>query len=251
MTLPPVMAVTPDGLTGVGAGVTPWLMTLPIHRALRSDPDGLTDDDVVAGARAGHRALFEVLMRRNNQRLYRAIRAVLRDDVEVEDVMQQTYLSAFAHLDQFAGAAKFSTWLLRIGVHEALARLRQRRPLESLEQRGDDREPAPVEIQTPTPEDRSAGRELASFLEELIDQLPVHYRQVLVLRLVQELDTAETAAILGLGEETVRQRLHRARAMVGRAIEQRVGSFAAAVFAFEAPRCDRVVAAVMARLPRR
>src|SRR2546425_877975 len=111
---------------------------MPIQADLQTLAEPLTDEQVVARVRAGDTALFEVLMRRNNQRLYRAVRAVLRDEAEVEDVMQQAYVSAFAHLHQFAGEARFSTWLLRIGVNEAFGRLRQRRRhLEPIEDHED------------------------------------------------------------------------------------------------------------------
>jgi RNA polymerase sigma-70 factor (ECF subfamily) len=214
----------------------------------------MTDEEVVARVRGGDTPLFEVLMRRNNQRLYRAVRAVLRDETEAEDVMQQAYVSAFTHLDQFAAQAKFSTWLLRIGVNEALGRLRQRhRHLELADEgdEGDNLGPLPMEALMPTPEDRAANRELASLLERTIDELPGLYREVFMLRLVEGLDTAETAAVLDLGQEAVKQRLHRARGMVQQLIEARLGASASAVFEFHAPRCDRVVAAVMARLPAR
>jgi RNA polymerase sigma-70 factor (ECF subfamily) len=227
---------------------------MPIQPELQSVAEPLSDEEIVARVRAGDTPLFEVLMRRNNQRLYRAVRAVLRDEAEAEDVMQQTYVSAFTHLDQFAAAARFSTWLLRIGMNEALGRLRQRRRhLESIDDReGEDNlGPLPLEARMPTPEDRAADRELASLLERTIDELPGIYREVFVLRLVEGLDTAETAAVLDLGEEAVKQRLHRARAMVQKLIEQRVGTSASAAFESHAPRCDRVVAAVMARLPAR
>lgn len=210
-----------------------------------------SDEQLVARVRAGETCLFEVLMRRNNQRLYRAVRAILRDESDVEDVMQQAYVAAFTHLGQFAGAARFATWLLRIGMNEAKARLRgRRRHLVSIDDpQSDDviREDEPMPT---TPEDRAAGRELAALLEETVDRLPELYREVFMLRLVEELSTADTAAVLGLGEEAVKQRLHRARAMVQQAIEARLGASAQGAFSFQAPRCDRVVAAVMARIAR-
>jgi len=225
---------------------------MPIQPALERAAQPLSDEEVVARVRGGDSAFFEVLMRRNNQRLYRTVRAVLRDEAEAEDVMQQAYLSAFAHLDQFAGEARFSTWLLRIGVNEALARLRQRRRHLQIEPKDqDDAESLPVEADMPTPEERAADRELAELIETIVDGLPLGYREVLVLRLVEGLDTAETAAVLDLGQDVVKQRLHRARQMVQGSIEARVGAAAAAAFEFKAPRCDRVVAAVMARLPGR
>jgi len=208
-----------------------------------------SDEELVARVARGETALFEVLMRRNNQRLYRAVRAVLRDGVEAEDVMQQAYLSAFAHLHQFAGDARFSTWLLRIGVNEALGRLRQRgRHLELLKDPED--EAAPLEAPMPTPEDRAADHELATLMEGIVDRLPDAYREVFVLRLVEGLDTAETASVLDLGEAAVKQRLHRARLLVQQLLDQHVGASARTLFQFQAPRCDRVVAAVMARLPK-
>jgi RNA polymerase sigma-70 factor (ECF subfamily) len=207
-----------------------------------------SDEELVARVTGGETALFEVLMRRNNQRLYRTVRAILRDGSEAEDVMQQTYLSAFAHLHQFAGEARFSTWLLRIGVNEALGRLRQRgRHLQALD---DEDQAAPMEGPMATPEDRASDHELATMLEGIVDRLPGTYREVFVLRLIEGLDTAETAAVLDLGEEAVKQRLHRARLMVQQMLDDHVGVSARALFQFQAPRCDRVVAAVMARLPR-
>ena len=85
-----------------------------------------TDEEIVDRVRAGDLALYEVIMRRYNQRLYRVARAILHNDAEAEDVMQDAYVRAYTHLDQFAGRAPFSTWLTRIAVHEALARLRSR-----------------------------------------------------------------------------------------------------------------------------
>src|SRR6476660_8046180 len=93
----------------------------------------LSDEQVVAQVVAGQTALFEVLMRRHNERIYRAARAIVRDDREAEDVMQQAYVNAYAHLRQFDGRAKFSTWLTRIAVHEALARARKRGRYEAVD----------------------------------------------------------------------------------------------------------------------
>jgi RNA polymerase sigma-70 factor (ECF subfamily) len=226
---------------------------MPIRPELERVADPLGDEEIVARVRGGDTAFFEVLMRRHNRSLYRAVRAVLRDDTEAEDVMQQAYLSAYAHLHQFAGQARFSTWLLRIGVNEALGRLRQRRrhlqPIEDQEQTEDRTTPGALEDRMPTPEDRAADHELAVLLEGIVDGLPATYREVFVLRLVEGLDTAETAAVLDLSQEAVKQRLHRAREMVQGSVEARMGSAAAGAFEFRAPRCDRVVAAVMARLP--
>jgi RNA polymerase sigma-70 factor (ECF subfamily) len=205
-----------------------------------------TDDEVVARVRAGDTALFELLMRRHNQQLYRAARAILRDEADAEDAVQQAYLQAFAHLDQFAGTARLSTWLTSIVVHEAFARLRKRghAPLALVDDAADENVPDGGD----SPETTLDRREMARLLEETIDGLPELYRTVLVLRDVQELDTAETAACLGVSTEAVRVRLHRARQLARAELLERAGLAVADVFAFDGARCDRIVAAVMACL---
>ncbi len=208
----------------------------------------LSDEEVVARVRRGETALFEIVMRRYNQRLYRAARAILRDDAEAEDVMQDAYVRAFTHLDQFAGRAAFGTWLTRIAVHEALARARRRglfQPLGEESADGDDmitfRSAADVERQ-------AADRELGRMLEAAIEALPDPFRAVFVLREIEEMSTAETAAALDLREETVKTRLHRARALLRRALYAGTREAAHEVFQFGFTRCDRVVAAVLGRI---
>src|SRR5690349_18668055 len=104
-----------------------------VNAAVLERWQALSDEQIVAQVVAGQTALFEVLMRRHNERIYRAARAIVRDDREAEDVMQQAYVNAYAHLRQFAGRAKFSTWLTRIAVNEALARIRRRRRFDALD----------------------------------------------------------------------------------------------------------------------
>jgi len=211
----------------------------------------LTDAEVVARVRAGETALFEILMRRHNQRVYRVARAVLKDETEAEDVMQQAYINAFTHLDQFAERAQFSTWLTRITVHEALARRRRRKAQAASS--AADRDPDGEVMESliavePDPERQAYAAELGHVLESAIDGLPDTYRIVFMLREVEGLSTSETAAGLALREEAVKTRLHRARAMLRRAITQRLGSISAQTFQFHATRCDRVVAAVLTRI---
>jgi RNA polymerase sigma-70 factor (ECF subfamily) len=212
----------------------------------------LSDSQIVTRIRAGEPALFEVLMRRHNQRLYRTARAVVKDEGEVEDVMQQAYINAFTHLHQFEERAQFATWLTRITVNEALARRRKlqqfeaRLPAESEQDRGE-----PMEMFTspePDPERQAYAGELQRVLEDAVDSLPEAYRTVFMLRDIEGLSTSETGEGLGIGEEAVKTRLHRARAMIRRAVTARIGQAAAGAFQFQAPRCDRVVAAVMARI---
>ena len=206
----------------------------------------LTDEQVVAEVAAGHTALFEVLMRRHNERVYRAARAIVHDEREAEDVMQQAYVNAYAHLRQFDRRAKFSTWLTRIAINEALARVRKARklsPFDDDEDAGRMASPAP-----PDPERMAFSAELRGLLELAVDALPDSSRAVFVLRQVEGLSTAETAEALELSEDVVRTRLSRARAAIRRDLYERAGLAASEAFRFLQPRCDRVVAAVFARL---
>jgi RNA polymerase sigma-70 factor (ECF subfamily) len=211
--------------------------------AASSAAAGLTDEQIVARVLAGETALFELLMRRYNQRLYRITRGILGDDAEAEDVTQDAYVRAFAHLGQFAGRARFSTWLTRIAVHEASARRRRRRR--------DVEEGLPMLVSTAAgPEERAADRELARTIQAAVAALPEVYRTVFLLREVEGLSTAETAACLEITEETAKTRLHRARALLRNHINARVGASVRQAFEFAGTRCDRLVAAVMARITR-
>lgn len=210
--------------------------------ALRLAWEGTSDETIVARLVGGETALFEVLMRRHNQRLFRAARAIVRDDDEAEDVMQEAYIQAFTKLHQFEGRAKFSTWLTRIAVHEALARLRKRR-LDG----GPDGEP--MESTSPSPEDAVANRELGQMLDRLVDSLPEAFRTVFVLRAVEGLSAGEVAECLAIPEETVRTRFYRARHTLQLSIEQQLMDSASSVYAFHLARCDRIVGTVFARLP--
>jgi RNA polymerase sigma-70 factor (ECF subfamily) len=202
-----------------------------------------TDAEVVRGVLAGDVALFEVLMRRHNQRVYRTVRAILRDEAEVEDVMQQAYLRAYAHLRDFEGASSFSTWLVRIAVNEALGRIRKRDRVTLVADVPEEIDPTAVPPQTP--EDGAATRELAALLEAAIDRLPTGHRVVYMLREIEQLSTAETAQALGIQEDAVKVRLHRARLALRQLLEDRLGEAAPQAFAFLAPRCNRVVEAVL------
>src|SRR5687767_12532312 len=190
----------------------------------------LTDEQVVADVLKGQTALFEVLMRRYNERVYRAVRAILRDEAEAEDVMQQAYLNAYAHLRQFDGRAKFSTWLTRIAINEALARVRRRRSYEPFDEETSqvDRDafgPGGRVLADPArnPERAAVTKELRDLLEWAIDGLPDGAREVFVLREVEGLSTAEAAAALDVSEDVVKTRLSRARSALRRLIVDRTG----------------------------
>jgi RNA polymerase sigma-70 factor (ECF subfamily) len=221
---------------GLGAGVP----------AIQESAE-LTDEDVIRQVLQGNTAMFELLMRRYNERVYRAARAILRDEQEAEDVMQQAYVNAFMHLRQFNGSAQFSTWLTRIAVNESLARVRRRGRYEAFDELSNV-EPFMSDTPAANPERQAFTGELRALLEWAIDALPDGMREVFVLRDVEGLSTAEVADCLAVSEDVVKTRLSRGRAALRRALLQRTGASAPEAFCFYRPRCDRVVAAVIERI---
>jgi RNA polymerase sigma-70 factor, ECF subfamily len=205
----------------------------------------LTDEQVVGQVLTGQTALFEILMRRYNERVYRVTRAILRDEGEAEDVMQQAYVNAYANLRQFAGKARFATWLTRIAINESFARVRRRGRYEPFDDELLNVEPFMAEHSSPDPERQTFTGELRALLEWAIDGLPAGAREVFVLREVEGLSTAETADALGVSEDVVKTRLSRAKAALRRTIVDRTGATAPETFRFYRPRCDRVVARVL------
>jgi len=212
-----------------------------------SQSAALSDGEVVRRVVAGETALFEVLVRRHDQRVYRTARSILRDEDEAEDAMQQAWIQAYLHLGEFQGVAAFSTWIVRIAANEALQRLRRRGRLAPVEEV---LEEDMMDRRGEGPEERAAAREAARLVEREVDKLPEHYRTVFVLRDVDGLSTAETAEALGIGEEAAKVRLHRARGMLRSALSDVVGRAAPEAFQFLAPRCNRMVDAVMAAIAR-
>ena len=210
----------------------------------------LSDEEVVARVKAGETALFEVIMRRYNQRLYRVARSILGDEGEAEDVMQQAYVNAYVHLSQFAERARFSTWLTKIAVYEALSRARRRRraaldPLPDTEE-GEEMLPS----HAPDAEHQVYAKEMQGFVEAAIAAMPEVYRTTFVLREVEGMSVSEVATCLDVSTDTVKTRLHRARARLRDDLCRRARSSASEVFPFHLTRCDRLVAAVMAQLHR-
>jgi len=209
----------------------------------------LSDEEVVSRILKGEIALFEVIMRRYNQRLYRVARAILRNDGDAEDVVQDAYVRAYEHLVQFAGKAAFSTWLTRIAVHEALARKRRNGRLEELEAvQKKDASNSTLKASGPNPESESAQHETRQLLEESIEALPADYRTVVVMRDVEEMNVAETAAILEVSEALVKTRLHRAHAMLRKQLYARAQGRVADLYPFLGARCDRMVKRVFERI---
>ena len=212
-----------------------------------SESLGLSDEAVIARVLAGEGHCFEILMRRHNGRVFRAVRAILKQDELAEDVMQDAYVRAYEHLLDFRGEAAFSTWLTRIAVHEALARLRRERRFQPLE--ANIEEPPPMSFESPQcPEQQANDRELRVVLERAIDRLPDDFRVVFVLRAVEQMTGQETAHCLGIPEETVKTRLHRARLRLRELVVGSLESNCERAYEFHLVRCDRVVNGVLTRL---
>ena len=213
----------------------------------------LDDLSLVALARRRDEAAIRCLVRRYNQRLFRAARSIVGNDGEAEDVVQAAYVRAFSHLGGFRADASFSTWLTRIAMNEALGRLRQRRSVADIEEideaAGRGRVPFPLIQPSPDPEIEMSRLEIRALLERTIDDLPPAFRTVFVLRDVEGLSIEETAEQLALRPETVRTRLHRARRLLRAAIEDEISGAFATLFPFDGARCagmaDRVVALLL------
>jgi RNA polymerase sigma-70 factor, ECF subfamily len=218
-----------------------------------TQPKPLSDEEVVVRVLAGETAMFEIVMRRHNQRIYRVARAILRNDGEAEDVMQDAYVRAYEHLHQFAGRAKFSTWLTRIAVHEALARQRRSKRYEEVGPTSE-REGDPMDrfaSLTPNPEQQMSNSELRRLLEQAVEKLPDAYRAVFMLREVEDMSTTDAAYALEITEENVKVRLHRARALLRKSLFAVAGTESREAFNFNAVRCDRVVKNVFERTQKR
>ena len=201
----------------------------------------------------GDTAAFEILMRRHNRTLFRTARAILRDDAEAEDALQEAYLQAYQAIGGWREEAKLSTWLARIVANEALMRLRKQArraeivPLQSsatLEGLNE----IPDTDMNKTPEREAQRVEMRRLLEAQIDSLPDDYRAVFMLRAVEELTVEETSKVLGIPEATVRSRLFRARSLLREGLASRMDLACEEAFAFAGERCDRIVANVMKRL---
>lgn len=212
-------------------------------RPLRADE--ADDGALVERVRSGDTALYAALMRRHNQRLFRVARAILRDDDEAEDVLQEAYVRAFEQLGRLEDRSAFAAWVCKIVVHEARARLRRRRTVKEVNgARGQTPQAAPAD-----PEQQALSRQLQRVLADAIDALPLGYRTVFVLREIDGMSTAEVSAALGIREPAVKTRLHRARAALRDELFARIGAAALPPFSFRGERCDRLVATVLRRIP--
>ena len=209
------------------------------------------DAELASRAAAGNPAAFELIMRRHNRTLFRTARAILRDDSEAEDALQEAYLQAYGALGTFRGDAKLSTWLARIVANQSLQRLRKRErraqilPLQQPGTGEAELEETPDVKTDKGPEAAAAQSEMRRLLESQIDTLPDAYRTVFMLRAVEEMSVEETAEILGMPPATVRTRFFRARSLLREALALKIDLACEDAFAFAGERCDRVVAFVL------
>lgn len=218
------------------------------HVATPSD-----EAELVRRALARDDTAFRTIMKRHNRRLYRIARGILRNDSEAEDVVQEAYVNAFAHLGSFRGMSSLATWLARITMNEALGRLRRERPAMDLESFEAQRTEAQI-IQFPQtttfddPERTMAQRQILELVERATDNLPETFRLVFMTRVIEGMSVEETADLLGLRPETVKTRLHRARRLVREELDKQIGPVLMDAFPFAGKHCERMTDAVMQRL---
>lgn len=210
------------------------------------------DLDLARRAGTGDGDAFRAIIRRHNQKLYRLARSIIRNDGEAEDIVQETYVTAFAHLSSFRGEASLATWLSRIAINEALGRLRKRQRAQTvmLEAPANDAQiiPFPLTARPDDPERTMAQRQILALVEQATDALPDVYRTVFVARVIEGLSLEETAELLGIKPQTVKTRLHRARALVRRKLDEQIGPLLLDAFPFAGRRCERLTVSVMKRL---
>ena len=181
-----------------------------------SVPTGFDESVVVAQAKAGDQNAFSELVNRYERKIYRLAKNITRNDEDAEDVLQDAFLKAYTHLDNFKGDSKFYTWIVRIAVNEALMRLRKRKtdrsvPLDEPVELGEETVTREIVVWDDNPEQRYSQEEWRRILDEAVDGLKPDFRTVFVLRDIEELSTEETAETLGISVPAVKSRLLRAR----------------------------------------
>lgn len=214
--------------------------------------EALGERELVQLAQAGDGPAFRAIIQRNNRRLFRVARSIVKNDSEAEDVVQEVYARAFEHLSEFRGDSTLATWLTRIAINEAQGRLRRQRPAVDLSMIDSEQEGMSEVLSFPSPdadpERVAAQREVRRLMERAIDELPDAFRVVFVMRVVEEMSVEETASFLGLREETVKTRLHRARNLLRRALDEQLAPALKDSFPFDGARCARIADVVLKRL---
>ena len=210
------------------------------------------DIELVHRALARESGAFRAIMKAHNQRLYRLARGYVRDNSEAEDIVQESYVRAFTHLDGFRGKSTLRTWLSRIVINEALRRLRKTRREGRFVAMESRRQAEiilfPLNASTEDPEQSMAQRQILQLVEKATDRLPDAYRTVFVARVIEGMSIEETAHLYGLRPETVKTRLHRARSLVRKQLDAQIGPVLLDAFPFAGQRCERLTTGVMKRL---
>lgn len=223
-----------------------------LHKLPHEIPPAPDETELVQRAACGEAAAVRAIIGTYNQRLYRLVRAVMRNDQDAEDVLQETYLQAFRHLDGFKGDASLSTWLSRIALNTAFQRLRSDGRMKRKAPEADRTQgqviPFPLAATFDNPERLMAQRQLLQLVEEATDALPAPFRLVFVARVIEGLSVEETAQLLSLPAATVKTRLHRARKLVKEQMEAKIGPIFLEAFPFAGRRCQRLTDEVLARL---
>ena len=207
----------------------------------------IKESEIIGRILSGEKELYEILVRRNNQKLYRVIRSYLKDEAEIEDIMQNSYINAFTKLYQFKLEASFSTWLIRIGINESLARLKEKGKVFHLNELSNKFNTNTI-LEIPdkrqlNPQDRMIRKEAKELLENAIDHLDVKYKIVYMMKEVEEMSLKEIAIALDLTLSNVKVRLHRAKEMLKNELYEL--SSEKAIFEFGFGRCDRITEGVM------
>ncbi|MBA2412047.1 MAG: RNA polymerase sigma factor [Burkholderiaceae bacterium] len=227
--------------------------SLPAHSS--GSNGSLEDVELVRRAERGDRSAFEALMRRYNASLFRVARSILKNESDCEDALQEAYLAAYRHLGQFKGEARLSTWLTRIVINQALGQLRARKRdsvVVSIDDHPSVHGSAEPDRENPSgesPEGCLMRGQMRQLLERKIDELPLVFRTVFVMRELQEMTVDQTSECLSIPPATVRTRFFRARSMLRESLAGEFDRATGDVFSFGGANCDRIVAGVLARLP--
>jgi RNA polymerase sigma-70 factor (ECF subfamily) len=231
-------------------------MAMLAERQDRRNLELLPDAELIRRVCAGEVALFELIMRRHNRRLFRLARSILGNDADAEEIVQESYVNAYFKLKQFRGPEGFASWLARIATNEALMR-RRRQKRGALVVPGDfesTESPLPgiaamdPQSSADDPESDLYAMQLQRLLERAVNGLPDAYRATFVMREIEQLSAAETAQALNIEEATVKTRLHRARRLLQQQLTGELRAALGGIYQFDGMRCDRIIARVFARI---
>ena len=207
----------------------------------------IKESEVIKRILHGEKELYEILVRRNNQKLYRIIRSYLKDEAEIEDIMQDSYLKAFTKLYQFKLESTFSTWLIRIGINESLARLKEKGKLYHLNEQSDNLKSNTI-LEIPdgkqlNPQDKMIQSEAKQLLENAIDSLDIKYKTVYIMKELEDMSLKEISIALDLTVANVKVRLHRSKAVLKERLYEVTND--RKIFEFGSNRCNRITENVM------